>query len=54
MICKPRDTRAEQEPWNLLAEISTGQGNESTSTDTSTTVTPAIALSQSDMRHFDC
>jgi len=38
MTCKPRDTQAEQEPWNLLAEISTGQGNESTSTDTSTTV----------------
>jgi len=38
----------------LLAEISTGQGNESTSTDTSTTVTPAIASSQSDMHHLDC
>jgi len=51
---KPRNTGAEQEPWNLLAEISTGQGNESTSTDTSTTVTPAIASSQSDTCHLDC
>ena len=45
MTRKPQDTWAEQEPWNLLAEISTGQGNDSTSTDTSTTVTPAIASS---------
>jgi len=54
MTYKPWDTRAEQEPWNLLAEISSGWGNESTSTDTSTTVTPAIASSQSDTRHLDC
>jgi len=54
MTRKLQDTWAEQEPWNLLAEISTGQGNESTSTDTSTTVTPAIASSQSDTRHLDC
>jgi len=54
MMRKPQDTRAEQEPWNLLAEISTGQGNKSTSTDTSTTVTPAITSSQSDMCHLDC
>jgi len=54
MMCKPQDTRAEQEPWNLLAKISTGQGNESTSTDMSTTVTPAIVSSQSDTHHLDC
>jgi len=28
MTRKPQDTGAEQEPWNLLAEISTGQGTE--------------------------
>jgi len=54
MKCKPRDTWAEQEPWNSLAEISTSQDNESTSTDTSTTVIPAIASSQSNMHHLDC
>jgi len=54
MTCKLRDTQAEQEPWNSLAEISTGQDNESTSTDTSTTVTPAIASTQSDMCNLDC
>jgi len=54
MTRKPWDTRAEQEPWNLLAEISTGQGYESTSTDTSTTVTPAIVSSKSYTRHLNC
>jgi len=54
MTHKPRDTRAEQEPWNSLAETSTGQGNKSTSTDMSTTVTPAIVSSQSDTRRLDC
>jgi len=54
MTWKPRDNRAEQEPWNSLAEISTGDDNESTSTDRSTTVTPAIVSSQSDTCHMDC
>jgi len=54
MTRKLRDTWAEQEHWNSLAEISTGQDNEGTSTDTSTTVTPATASSQSDTRRLDC
>jgi len=54
MTCKPWDTQGKQEPWNSLAEISTGQDNESMSTDTSTTVTPAIESSQSDTYNLDC
>jgi len=53
MTCKPRDTRAAQQPWNSLAETSTGHSNEDMSIDTSTTATPADESSQSDMRHSD-